>query len=155
MLWFQAGSQVMRTSGVGDAGDEEDLALGVLGDGRAHAAAGGRERHGDVYLVAAVVLLADVHRVDEAEVDDVHGDLGVIDLAELVPDGLGIGRAVGQRGGGDGLHGDGLADGVGVLAVEAEEAGRGLDGVAAAEHLVDEDGLVGEERLLVRRWGSA
>ena len=99
--------------------------------------------------MAAVVLLGHVHRIDEAEVDDVYGDLGVIDLAELIPNGLGIGRAVGQRGGGDCLHGDGLADRVGVLAVEAEEAGRGLDGIAAAQHLMDEDGLIGEERLLV------
>ncbi|MEJ1972945.1 MAG: hypothetical protein WDM96_10945 [Lacunisphaera sp.] len=42
-----------------------------------------------------------------------------------------------------------LADRVGVLAVEAVEAGVGLDGVAAAEHLMDEHRGVGEERVLV------
>src|SRR5258708_27284209 len=90
--------------GGADAGDEENLALGVLGDRRAHAATGRGERHVDIYLEAALVLLGDVHVIDEAEVDDVDGNLRVENLAQLVPDGLGVGRAASERGRGDRLR---------------------------------------------------
>ena len=99
--------------------------------------------------MAAVVLLGNIHRVDEAEVDDVDGDLGIKDLAQLRPHGLGVGRAVRKCAALDGLVLHRLADGVGVLAVETVQAGVSLDGVTAAEDLVDEDLGAGEQRVLV------
>jgi hypothetical protein len=98
---------------------------------------------------AGVGDFLDVHRVNEAEVDDVDGDLGVEDLAELGPDGGGVGRAIGEGGGGDLGGGDGFAEGVAVFAVDAEEAEVGLHGVAAAEGLVNHHLGVGVERGFV------
>jgi hypothetical protein len=113
------------------------------------AATGGGQRHRDVDFVTAVVgQLPDVHRINEAKVDDVDRDLGIEDLAQLVPDRLRVGRPVGQRRRLDRSVEHLLADGVGVLVVDPEEAEIGLHRVAAAERLVDEDDRAGGQRLL-------
>jgi hypothetical protein len=141
--------------GGADAGDEEDFAFGVFGNRGAHAAAGRGERHGDVDFVGGAFGRCrggnrfDVHGVNEAEVDDVYGDLGVVNFFELVPDGFGVGGAAGEGGGGDAVIDNGFADGVTVFAVDAEEAEIGLNGVAAAEALVDEEGGAGVEGVFV------
>lgn len=58
--------------------DGEDFCLGVCGDDGAHAAAWGGEGHFYLDDFFTVDLL-DGAVVDEAEVDDVDGDFGVVD----------------------------------------------------------------------------
>ena len=94
----------------------------------------------------------DIHRVNEAEVDDVDGDLGVEDVAELGPDGFRVGGGPGCSGGFGGRRGgDLLAEGVGIGAVNPEETKVGLHGIGAAECLVNHHRRAGVERGLVAR----
>jgi hypothetical protein len=51
-----------------------------------HAAAGRGERHADIDAVAAGVKLRRCGRVDETEVDDVDGNLGVAHGPQLLQD---------------------------------------------------------------------
>lgn len=143
--WFPRDADV----GGGDTGDEENFAFRVFGNRGAHAAPGSGERHRDVDLVAALVDLRDFHAVDQAEVHDVDGNLRIENFAHLIPDGGGIGRTVGECGGRDDLFGDRFADRVGILAIEPEKAGGGLHRVAAAEDLVDKDGVAFEKRVFI------
>src|SRR5690606_29532494 len=70
-----------------DAWQARDLGLDVVGEDLAHAAARRGQGHRDLDdLAAAARLLADLAAVDEAEVDDVDGDLGVVAGPELLPD---------------------------------------------------------------------
>jgi hypothetical protein len=63
--------------------ESEEFALNIRGDLAAHVAAGSGERH--LHIDDAVVE-GDV--IDEPEVHDVEGNLGIVTGAELVPDGL-------------------------------------------------------------------
>jgi hypothetical protein len=88
VLRLRGGSVDDVDGGVVDVFDGEDAALGVGGDGGAHAAAGGGEGHFDFGFAAAGFCIDDAAIVNEAEVDDVDRDFGVVDVAELGPDGL-------------------------------------------------------------------
>ena len=81
-----------------DAGEGFDLGFGFLGEDGAHAAAGGGEGHLDGDEGAVAVAWGDLAIVDEAEVDDVDGDFGVVAGLELVPDALFIDGGAGVRG---------------------------------------------------------
>jgi hypothetical protein len=127
------------------AGEGLDLGLGLLGEYGTHAASGGGEGHLDGDLCAAICGGGDLAIVDEAEVDDVYGDLGVVAGFQLIPDFFFVDGAFGMEGipGAAGLDVD--AEGVGVLRGDACEAHLGGYGVAAAEGLGDEDGAAGWE----------
>ncbi len=127
------------------AGEGFDLGFGFLGEDGAHAATGGGEGHFDGDEGAVGVARGDLAIVDEAEVNDVHGNLGVVAGLELVPDAFFIDGGIGVPGLGRGLGGDGgfEAESAGILGADAGEAHLGGDGVAAAEGLGDEDGVAG------------
>src|SRR3569623_1405376 len=129
---------------VGDIGHALHFAGDVgLQDG-AHAAAGRGERHLDVDAVAARGQWHDVAVVDEAEPDDVDGNLGVVAGGELGPYQFFVDAAVtAARGGVDGLVVEVLAERIGILAVAAHQAAFGISGVAADERLGDGDLLDG------------
>src|SRR5437762_12212740 len=55
-----------------DAVDRKNLALRVVRDGGAHAAAGGGERHFDVHFHPAFRTLCQLTIVNQAEIDDIH-----------------------------------------------------------------------------------
>src|SRR5215472_16698058 len=121
-----------------------ELRLDVFAEDVAHAAARRGEGELDVDLLATVRERRQGAAIDEAEVHDIDGDLGVVARAELVPDELLGGLARLRR---DVRRDDRLADRVGVLAVDAsEESDRRHDGVAAAERLGDDDRVSGAER---------
>src|SRR5256885_4611732 len=124
--------------------DALDLVAHVIDQDLAHAATGGGE--GDLHLqrAGAVLVLRHVAGVHQTQVDDVDRDLRVVAGAHLLPGELahilfaGIGR---QLGGFDRL----LADGVGILAGDAEQVALEVHGEAAAEGLGDVAGLAGLE----------
>ena len=76
MLGFQGGSQTTLTSAA--VVDRFDLALDLLGQGlgdRAH-------RRGQGHVDVNIVPVVDVDLVDQAELEDVHRDLRIIDRAQ-------------------------------------------------------------------------
>ena len=87
MLRSHTGSKTTSTSACFHAGERFDFRFHVRGEDRAHAAAGGGEGHLDLDVLRAVGVF-ELAEVDEAEVDDVDGDLGVVAGLELVPDQL-------------------------------------------------------------------
>src|SRR3569623_1246113 len=123
---------------VGDIGHALHFAGDVGLQEGSHAAAGRGERHLDVDAVAALGQWHDVAFVDEAELDDVDGNLGVVAGGELGPYQFFVDAAVtAERGGVDGLVVAGLAERIGILAVDANQAAFDITGVAAAERLGD------------------
>ena len=139
--------------GAVDARDGEDAVAGVFGDDGAHAATRRGQGHGDFDAVAVGGAFdgLDLEGIDEAEVDDVHRDLGVEDLLEAVPDGFvgGLAGVARMLGGADRAIGVGLAfvlgrirrhlfaEGFGVGALDAEHARVADDCEVAAEAVRD------------------
>ena len=118
-----------------DAFEGEDFAFGVGGNCRAHAAAGGGERHFYQDRGFAVGSI-DAAIVDQAEVHDIHGDFGVEHGFELAPHGvLGGAFDLDFFGGLAGVE----AEGVGVFDIDAGQASGRCDRVGAAERLGDDD----------------
>src|SRR3569623_1142592 len=120
-----------------DIGDVRH-ALHFTGDvalqNRTHAATGRGERHLDVDAIAALGQWHHVAFVDEAELDDIDGNLGVIAGGELGPHQFFVDAAVtAERGGVDGLVVGGLAERIGIHAVDAHQAAYDITAVAAAE----------------------
>ena len=68
-----------------DAVDGHDLGLGVRCDHRAHAAAGCGQGHFHLHDFPLADLV-DRAVIDEAEVDDVHGDFWIVNAFQLCPD---------------------------------------------------------------------
>ena len=66
--------------------DGQNLALRVVRDCRAHAAARGRERHFHFHFGAAFRPLCQLTIVNHTEINHVHMNLGVETLPQLVPD---------------------------------------------------------------------
>src|SRR5215211_4573550 len=64
-----------------DALDAQGLGLDLLLDQIPHRAHGARQGEGDVHVASLVV---DAHVVDQTELHEVHPDLGVYDVPELV-----------------------------------------------------------------------
>src|SRR3989440_208245 len=128
-----------------------DLVAHVLHQNLAHAAPRGGEGDLRLHGAGAVLVLRHVAGVHQSQIDDVDRDLRVVAGAHLLPGELahilfvGIGRQLGRL---DRL----LADGVGVLARDAEQVALEVHGEAAAEGLGDVAGLAGlESHLLAGR----
>lgn len=123
--------------------DGHNAALGIGGDGGAHAAARGGEGHLDHSAVFALIGLLDMAVIDKAEVDDVDGDFGVIDVLELVPDlSFEVAGILGNVGGGAlrfFFRGLGVnAEGVHILGADTGEAEVSRHGIGATEGLGDD-----------------
>src|SRR5260370_20385562 len=118
-----------------DAGNALHLAPGVLLEHVAHAAPGRGHGHLDLHPLAALRQRHGLAVIDEAEVDEVDGDLRVEHRPQLLPALLLVELAFARRGlGGCWPH----AESVGVLVVDAEEGPlvRG-HGELAAQRLRD------------------
>src|SRR5256886_1030522 len=124
--------------------DPLNLVAYVLHQDLAHTAPRGGEGDLRLHGAGAVLVLPHVAGVHQTQVDDVDRDLRVVAGAHLLPGELahilfvGIGRQLGCF---DRL----LADGVGVLAGDAEQVALEVHGEAAAEGLGDVAGLAGLE----------
>src|SRR6202522_4220312 len=117
-------------------GNDLHLIAHILNQNLPHAAAGSRERHLDVDRAGIVDILGDIAFVYQAEIDDIDRDLRVVAGLELLPyhvlDVLFGGarrdfRRFGRR----------LADGIAVLAGDAEQVAVDVDREAAAQGLRD------------------
>src|SRR5262245_49926889 len=104
-------------------GQIEQLELRIRRDRRTHAAALSGERHLYFDSVRCFGQWPDLHFVNQAEVDDVHGYLRVIAGFQDLPYTLFQGFT-GQRLRGSGLlfRRDGLADGIGILVSKPEQS---------------------------------
>ena len=134
----------LMVHGVVDVLNAHDVILRIRSDGGAHPATGGGERHLDLGAIATFLGRHDAAIVNESEVDDVHGDLWVINFAQGVPDFvLEIGGLVRDVGGGTCLFFFPRiridAERVGILGRNAGQPHIGGDGVGAAERLGDDD----------------
>src|SRR5690606_33454129 len=122
--------------------DVEQLVAGLVGDHGAHAAPGGRQGHLD--LDAEPVLDTGGHDlafVHQPQIDDVHGNLGIVASGQHRPGGLfdGFGRRgplVDVLDFLDRLETQGVA----ILALDAVEVALDHDGIGAAQ-LLGDDGL--------------
>lgn len=111
-----------------------DLVLDVGGDDAAHAAARRGQRHVDLDDLLAVAGVLHLAAIDQAEVDDVDGYLGVVAGLELLPDqplDVLVGGVLGQLR----LPERFLAERVGVLAGDARQLSAEIDGERAAQRL--------------------
>lgn len=117
-----------------DTGKVKEFLLGVAGDGCTHAATGRSEGHFDGDKAVATGERFDVEIVNEAQVNDVDGDFGVVTGFERFPEELFVGGTFDDRPGRRGRGGF-KAKGVRVSRIEAEETTVGADSVGTAEHL--------------------
>jgi hypothetical protein len=122
-------------------GQPQDLLLGIAGNDAPHTAAGGGEGHLDRDAMIAVLGRFQGEVIDEAEVDDVDRDFGIEAGPQCVPNLLlqiiaRSGRCLLCRGL---CVLDGEAEGIGVLALDSEQAVHGPDGEGASEVLSDID----------------
>lgn len=117
------------------AGKVKKFLLGVAGDGCTHAAAGRGQGHLDGDEAVAAGQRLDVKIIDETEVDDVDGNLGVVTGFESFPDEFFVGGTFGDGAGGSGRGFE--AESVGIRGGEAEQTAVGADGERAAERLGD------------------
>ena len=133
--------------GFADVVEGHDARLSIGRDDGAHATTGGGEGHLDVNFDFLGVGFVDGAIVDKAKINDVDGNLGVVDLLHLVPDLL-------FEGGVGHCFVDGFfflfsfevdAEGVGVFAGDSDETRGGGHGVGAAKGLSDHDGSAGWE----------
>jgi hypothetical protein len=65
--------------------DRQNLALGIVGDGRSHSATRRGQCHLHIHARAAVLFLCQLAIVNQSEVDNVHRNFRVITLAQLIP----------------------------------------------------------------------
>src|SRR6516164_1868484 len=127
-----------------------DLVAHVVHQDIPHAAAGRRERDGDVHRPCAVLVLGDRAIVDQPQIDDVDGYLRIVAGAHLLPGEMlyvifaGVRRQLGRL---DRL----LADSVGVLAGDAKQVPFEIHREAAAERLCYVAGLARLELHLLAR----
>src|SRR4051812_28544981 len=77
-------------------GQTHKALLGIASDHTTHAAAGGGESHFHRDRASAGGKWDDFHVIDETEIDDVDGDLGVVTGFERFPNGLFIDWAIGR-----------------------------------------------------------
>src|SRR3569832_1149477 len=125
---------------IGDVGRAAHLALHVLLQDRAHAAARRGERHLDVAAVAALGQRHDVAFIDEPELDDVDRDFGIVAGRELLPHELFVDGAVaGERLVVARVMLREFAERIGILAGDTHETAFDITRVAAAERLRDGD----------------
>ena len=69
-----------------DAVYAQNFALRIVRDGRAHPAARGGQSHFYFHSCSAIFFLAQATIVDQTEINNVNGYLGIVTLPELVPD---------------------------------------------------------------------
>ncbi len=124
--------------GASDAWQVGDALARFGGEDGAHAASWCGEGHCDVHFFACdVVCVFGGDAVDQAEVHDVDGDFGVIDVAQLFPHEI-VGE--GELGS---VCADELGESecIGIVGLNAVEAAGawGMDGVGIAEALGDDD----------------
>jgi hypothetical protein len=133
-----------------DAVDAQDLALGVVRDGRSHAAARRGQGHFHFDLLAAFGFIHQPAIVNQTEVDNIHRNFGVEALLELLPDRFFIdGSSSGRFGHAIGRGGLFKTERVQILLRNTREAvGRG-NGVAPAQGLRDHALRSRRDRYLV------
>src|SRR5947208_5919923 len=142
------GIEGQRHTRLAHSRDPLDLVAYVIDQNLAHAAPRGGEGDLHRHRAAAVLVLRHVACVHQTQVDDVDRDLRVVAGAHLLPGELahilfgGVRRQLGRF---DRL----LADGVGVLAGDAEQIALEVHGEAPAEGLGDVTGLAGLELHLL------
>ena len=119
-----------------NSGYGEDLLSGIAGDDFAHSAAGGRQSHFDTDFVFPGGEERFVEIVNQAEVDDVDGYLGIEAVCEFFPDGILFNGRFGlvvREGSWGGL----TAQGIAILAIDPKQGAPGVDREGAAEFLGD------------------
>lgn len=166
------------TAGRGESDRDADFVAGGGGGGRIAAGGGsfrfevfswrccawggggcvgrGRGRHGgrpsSGFSSGRFFEFFDVHRIDQAEVDNVYRDFGIVDFFELIPDILGVRGAVFEGVGVNPMVGNGFADGIAVVGVDAIEAEISLHCETAAQRLVEINFRAGCKGVLVPTW---
>src|SRR5262249_13634749 len=98
-----------------------DALPGIHGDGLAHTASRGGQRHAHLDAALAARQGLDTEIVDQAEIDDVHRDLWVVHVLQHRPDGIVADRAA-ARGGRSTRRGSLQTERVGIGAGDTEEA---------------------------------
>src|SRR5690606_8526028 len=134
--------------GLGNGRHRLDLGAHVVHQDVAHAAAGRGQCHADGNGALALGVAAEHAVVDQAQIDDVDRDLRIEAGAQLLPHQAldilvaGVLRQLQRRR-------RFLADGVGVLAGDAEQVAFDEDGEGTAEGLGDVSGAAGRQRDLL------